>query len=103
MILFTTRVQTLIELVSCAVLSVFVNILHVLDLVVIGILLSRGLFYCFVVVLICFKPVINESPFQYINAVKLHKASELMTRDGVDACSAALLPGFDVICNNFIW
>jgi AraC-like DNA-binding protein len=42
-----------------------------------------------------FKAVTDASPLQYIKSVRLHKARELMTRDGVNAYNAALQVGYE--------
>ncbi len=42
-----------------------------------------------------FKAVTNASPLQYIKNVRLHKARVLMTREGLNAYSAALRVGYE--------
>lgn len=42
-----------------------------------------------------FKAVTDVSPLQYIKSVRLHKARELMTQDGVNAYNAALRVGYE--------
>ncbi|MBN1533425.1 MAG: AraC family transcriptional regulator [Spirochaetes bacterium] len=42
-----------------------------------------------------FKAVTDASPLQYIKSVRLHKARELMTQDGVNAYNAALRVGYE--------
>lgn len=42
-----------------------------------------------------FKAVTDASPLQYIKSVKLHKARELMTLEGVNACNASLRVGYE--------